>query len=74
MSVLELNLGTADRFLRVVLGLALLACLLVIGPSAWWGWLGLVPLVTGIAGVCPLYSALGVSTLRHGGAGMHPTA
>ena len=64
MSVLALNLGVADRLLRVVLGLALLGWMLVIDPAAWWGWLGLVPLVTGIAGVCPLYAMWDVSTRR----------
>jgi hypothetical protein len=51
-----------DRALRGALGLALLATPLVgfhIGP---WNFLGLVPLITGIVGYCPLYGALGMST------------
>lgn len=57
------NEGTLDRVVRVVLGLALLA-LVVVGPKSWLGLVGLVPLVTGLAGYCPLYRLLGVHTTR----------
>ena len=43
-----------DRIVRVILGAVLLA-LVFVGPHTAWGWLGLVPLVTGAVGVCPLY-------------------
>jgi hypothetical protein len=55
------NEGAADRILRVVAGLGLLS-LTVLGPKTGWGLVGLVPLVTGLAGTCPLYSILGLST------------
>lgn len=55
------NEGTIDRVLRIVLGLVLLS-LVFIGPQTPWGWIGLVPLVTGLIGTCPVYSVLGVST------------
>jgi hypothetical protein len=55
------NEGTIDRVIRVVLGLALLA-LVFVGPHTWFGLVGLVPLMTGLVGSCPLYRALGVST------------
>lgn len=55
------NEGTLDRTLRVVVGLAVLA-LTVVGPRSVWGLLGLVPLITGLVGNCPLYTLLGVST------------
>jgi xanthine/uracil permease len=55
------NEGSLDRALRVVLGLAILA-LTVVGPRSAWGLLGLVPLITGLVGTCPLYTLLGVST------------
>jgi hypothetical protein len=45
----------------VVAGLALLS-LTVVGPQSLWGLLGLVPLATGLVGVCPAYSLLGTST------------
>lgn len=52
------NVGGIDRIARVVLGLALLA-LVFVGPQTPWGWVGLVPLVTGLASWCPLYTVLG---------------
>ena len=55
------NEGTIDRVLRVVLGLVLLS-LVFVGPQTWWGLIGLVPLVTGLVGSCPVYSILGIST------------
>jgi hypothetical protein len=57
------NEGTVDRAIRVVLGLALLSFVFV-GPHTWLGLLGVVPLVTGFVGFCPLYRALGISTRR----------
>lgn len=55
------NEGTIDRVLRVVLGLALLAIVFV-GPQTPWGWIGLVPLATGLVGFCPLYRLIGINT------------
>ncbi len=57
------NEGTLDRVLRVIVGLALL-CIVFIGPQTAWGWIGLVPLVTGLAGNCPVYSIFGISTCK----------
>jgi hypothetical protein len=55
------NEGTLDRAVRVILGLGLLS-LTVIGPQTWFGLLGLLPLATGLAGTCPAYTLLGIST------------
>jgi hypothetical protein len=55
------NEGTIDRVLRVVAGAALVS-LVFVGPETPWGWIGLVPLVTGLVGNCPVYSLLGIST------------
>lgn len=55
------NEGTADRILRTVAGIGLLS-LTVLGPKTGWGLVGLVPLVTGLAGTCPLYSLFGLNT------------
>lgn len=55
------NEGTVDRVLRVVAGAALVS-LVFVGPETPWGWIGLVPLVTGLVGNCPVYSLLGIST------------
>lgn len=55
------NEGTFDRVVRVVLGAALLS-LTVVGPKSLYGLVGIVPLVTGIVGFCPLYRLVGVNT------------
>lgn len=57
------NEGTLDRVLRVVVGLALLA-LVFVGPQTPWGWIGVIPLLTGLVGFCPLYRLLGINTCR----------
>ena len=57
------NEHVIDRALRTALGLGLLAIAFV-GPKTPLGYLGIVPLVTGLAGTCPLYSLLGLSTRR----------
>jgi hypothetical protein len=55
------NEGTTERTIRVLLGLAILS-LTVIGPQSLWGLIGLVPLLTGAVGFCPIYKAFGIST------------
>ena len=55
------NEGTVDRGVRIALGLALLS-LIFIGPKTWFGLFGLVPLLTGLVGFCPLYGLLGMRT------------
>ena len=55
------NEGTIDRALRVIAGLAILS-LVFIGPQTPWAWIGLVPLITGLAGFCTLYRVLGINT------------
>lgn len=55
------NVGSVDRIARIILGLGLLS-LVFIGPQTPLGWLGLVPLITGLMSSCPLYSVLGWSS------------
>jgi len=55
------NEGTVDRALRVLAGLILLA-LTFNGTLGAWGWLGIVPVITGAVGYCPLYAVLGIRT------------
>jgi Inner membrane protein YgaP-like, transmembrane domain len=63
------NEHAVDRAVRIALGIVLLA-LVFAGPHTPWGWLGLVPLATGLIGSCPLYTLFGLSTCRtHGGPG-----
>ncbi|HET9426675.1 MAG TPA: DUF2892 domain-containing protein [Gemmatimonadaceae bacterium] len=57
------NTGTLDRWVRVIVGLVILS-LVFFGPRSGWGWLGLIPLLTGVSGYCPLYQLLGRSTGR----------
>ncbi len=57
------NEGGIDRLLRIALGITLLA--LAFGhPRTAWGWIGLVPLVTGLVGVCPIYRLSGINTCQ----------
>ena len=60
------NVGSVDRVIRIVIGLVLIAYAIPLGfPSTGWnwvGWIGVVPIITALAGNCPAYSILGVST------------
>lgn len=60
---MKANVGSLDRMLRIAAGavLVLLALMQVIGP---WGWIGVVPLLTGVFRFCPAYPLLGVSTCK----------
>lgn len=62
-NVMIQNEGMIDRVVRVIAGLALLS-LVVVGPRTWIGLVGIVPLVTGFMGYCPLYRVLGIRTCR----------
>jgi len=57
------NESAIDRAARVVLGIVLLM-LVFVGPKTMWGLLGLVPLLTGVVGFCPLYRLLGLNTCK----------
>ncbi len=59
--LLAKNEHPIERFVRVALGLFVLS-LAFIGPKTPWAYLGIVPLLTGILGSCPIYSLLGIST------------
>lgn len=58
---MKLNVGGIDRILRIVVGIVLIA-LTLMGTIGVWGWIGIVPLVTGLFKFCPLYSVLGMNT------------
>lgn len=58
---MKTNEGGIDRIVRIVAGLLLLG-LMAMGSIGWWGWLGIVPLATGLIGWCPAYTLLGVNT------------
>jgi len=61
MNLLAKNEGAVDRGFRVVLGVVLLS-LVFFGPHTAWGWIGIVPLLTGVVGSCPLYNLVGLNT------------
>ncbi|HMW18983.1 MAG TPA: DUF2892 domain-containing protein [Accumulibacter sp.] len=58
---MKLNVGGLDKILRIVVGIALIAMTLM-GVIGVWGWIGVVPLATGLFGFCPLYTVLGMNT------------
>ncbi len=55
------NVGTTDRILRIIVGAALIAYA-IYQPDAWWGWIGVVPIVTALVGWCPAYRLVGLRT------------
>ncbi len=57
------NEGSIDRIIRVIAGFVLIA-LVFVGPQTPWGWIGVVPLITGLVGWCPAYTLFGLSTCR----------
>ncbi len=55
------NVGNIDKILRIVAGVALIGLSLA-GVIGVWGWIGVVPLVTGLIGWCPAYAMLGIKS------------
>ena len=60
---MKANVGGIDRILRIVVGLALIAATLT-GTIGAWGWIGVVPLATGLFRICPAYFLFGKSTCK----------
>ena len=58
---MKLNVGGIDRILRITAGVVLVG-LAATGTVGAWGWIGVVPLLTGAVGFCPLYPLLGMNT------------
>ncbi len=65
---MKTNIGTLDRILRLAAGIVLIA-LAIMGPAHPWGYIGIIPLLTGLVSFCPLYSLLGICTT-----GKHPSS
>jgi hypothetical protein len=59
--LLPRNEGTVDRTIRVLFGIGLIS-LVFVGPQSPWGWVGLMPLITGLIGSCPGYTIFGMTT------------
>lgn len=62
-SIFMKNVGGIDKILRIVVGLILIS-LVFIGPTTPWGWIGIIPLATGLINFCPLYPLLGINTCK----------
>ena len=61
---MEANVGSIDRVIRILAGLALIGATLA-GIIGSWGWIGVVPLATGVFRFCPAYLPLGLNTCCH---------
>lgn len=60
---MKTNIGSVERIVRIVVGIAILS-LAFVGPQSPWAYLGVLPLLTGLVGWCPPYALLGISTVR----------
>jgi len=60
---MQTNTGTLDRGLRIAAGIVLIA-LAATGTVGFWGWIGVVPLATGLLGWCPAYTLFGIKTCK----------
>jgi len=60
---MKCNIGHTDRVLRMTVGVTLMG-LAGYGIVGAWGWIGIIPLATGIMGNCPAYSLLGLNTAK----------
>ncbi|AVO47983.1 DUF2892 domain-containing protein [Melaminivora suipulveris] len=58
---MKINVGGIDRVLRIIVGLTLIG-LAITGVIGWWGYIGILPLATGLFRVCPAYGLLGMNT------------
>jgi len=65
---MKANIGVIDKWLRIVVGVALIA-LALFGVIGWWGYIGIVPLATAVVSFCPVYRLLGVDTIGAGKGG-----
>ena len=61
---MKCNVGGVDRVLRIAVGMVLIG-LAASGAGGVWGWIGVVPLATGLFKFCPAYTLLGVNTGRN---------
>lgn len=60
---MKANVGGIDKILRIVVGLALIAWVLLAGGPVW-AWIGVIPLATGLFNFCPAYAMLGIKTCK----------
>lgn len=58
------NVGGIDKILRIIAGIALIASVFLVPAMSPWGWIGVVPLLTGLFNFCPLYPLIGLNTCK----------
>lgn len=58
------NIGTVDRWIRIIVGVVLIA-LAISGNIGAWGWIGIIPLATALINFCPLYRLIGFSSNKN---------
>lgn len=61
MNFLAVNEHPVERVVRILIGIGLIS-IVFIGPQTPWGWIGVVPILTGSTGRCPLYTLFGINT------------
>lgn len=62
---MEKNVGSTEKVIRIVVGLAILSLLFLLeGPNRWFGLIGLVPILTALVGWCPAWAVLGINTCK----------
>jgi hypothetical protein len=59
---MKANVGKADKVIRIVLGVAMMAAGIYF--KSWWGAIGLIPIITASISWCPLYAPLGIKTCK----------
>jgi len=64
---MDKNVGSTDKVIRIVIGLAVLSLLFLLeGSNRWFGLIGLIPILTAIVGWCPGWAVLGINTCKSG--------
>jgi hypothetical protein len=61
--IMKKNIGSVERVIRIIAGIAIIS-LAFVGPQSAWAYLGIVPLATGLIGWCPPYALFGFSTCK----------
>lgn len=60
---MQANVGGIDKVVRIIVGVVLIAAAAT-SMIGWWGWLGAIPLLTGLFNFCPAYTLLGIKTCK----------
>ena len=61
--IMKRNIGSVERIIRIIAGIAVIS-LAFVGPKSAWAYLGIIPLATGLIGWCPPYALFGFSTCK----------